>query len=113
MSLDTPRAASPSPDTPRAEAQLLEARRRLDHARGSRLAQLQALTEMDRSAADRLPAEQMAAMRQSLKEIDEAFARIENGTYGTCLGCAKTIPPERLEILPYSRFCVACQRRAG
>ncbi|MFI6942750.1 TraR/DksA C4-type zinc finger protein [Streptomyces sp. NPDC050418] len=113
MSLDTPRAAAPSPDTPRTEAQLVEARRRLDHARGSRLAQLQALTEMEQTAGDRLQSEQIEAMRRSLKEIDEAFARIGNGTYGTCLDCARPIPAERLEILPYSRLCVACQRRAG
>ncbi|SDK62378.1 TraR/DksA C4-type zinc finger protein [Streptomyces indicus] len=97
----------------RAGSQLHEARLRLEHARSSRLAQLQALKETERSAGDRLLSEQEAAMERSLREIEEAFARIANGTYGICLGCRKPIPVERLEILPYSRFCVACQRRAG
>ncbi|GAA2422373.1 TraR/DksA C4-type zinc finger protein [Streptomyces coeruleofuscus] len=95
------------------EARLHEASQRLEHARTSRLAQLQALDESGPSTDDHLSAVQKAAMERVLKEIEAAFARIEDGTYGTCLGCAKPVPPERLEILPYTRYCVACQRRAA
>jgi RNA polymerase-binding transcription factor DksA len=99
-------------DITRAETHPHVARQRLEHARSSRLAQLQALEETGQSPDDHLLSEQKAATERTLKEIEEAFARIENGTYGTCLGCAKPVPAERLEILPYTRFCVACQRRA-
>ncbi|MBC7270395.1 MAG: TraR/DksA C4-type zinc finger protein [Streptomyces sp.] len=99
-------------DATRAEPHPHEARQRLEHARRSRLAQLEALKETGQTADDHLLSEQRSAMERALKEIDEAFTRIEDGTYGTCLGCAKPIPAERLEILPYTRFCVACQRRA-
>lgn len=102
MSLDVSRA-EPHPD---------EARQRLEHARTSRLAQLDALRETGQSADDHLLSEQRTAMERVLKEIDAAFARIEDGTYGTCLSCAKPIPAERLEILPYTRHCVGCRRRA-
>ncbi|MFE2261305.1 TraR/DksA family transcriptional regulator [Streptomyces griseosporeus] len=102
MSLDVSRA-EPHPD---------EARQRLEHARSSRLAQLEALRETGQSAEDHLLSEQRTAMERVLKEIEAAFARIEDGTYGTCLSCAKPIPAERLEILPYTRHCVACRRRA-
>ncbi|MFF9622790.1 TraR/DksA C4-type zinc finger protein [Streptomyces griseosporeus] len=102
MSLDVSRA-EPHPD---------EARQRLEHARSSRLAQLDALRETGQSADDHLLSEQRTAMERVLKEIEAAFARIEDGTYGTCLSCAKPIPAERLEILPYTRHCVACRRRA-
>ncbi|MEU1199973.1 TraR/DksA C4-type zinc finger protein [Streptomyces sp. NPDC005813] len=98
-------------DVTRAEPHLHEARQRLEHARDSRLAQLQALDGTGQTSDDYLLSEQKAAMQRALKEIEGAFARIANGTYGTCLGCAKPIPAERLEILPYTRFCVACQRR--
>jgi DnaK suppressor protein len=97
----------------RADLQLHEARQRLEHARTSRLAQLQALGETGQSAEDHLLSEQKSSMQRVLKEIDEAFARIEDGTYGTCLGCAKLIPVERLEILPYTRHCVPCRRHAA
>lgn len=100
-------------DVTRAEPQLHDARQRLEHARTSRLAQLQALDESGPSADDdHLLAVQKTAMERVLKEIEDAFARIEDGTYGTCLGCAKPVPAERLEILPYTRYCVACRRRA-
>ncbi|MFI6655348.1 TraR/DksA family transcriptional regulator [Streptomyces sp. NPDC050523] len=99
-------------DVTRAEHHLHEARQRLEHARTSRLAQLQALGETAQSADDHLLSEQRTAMGRVLKEIDEAFARIEDGTYGICLGCAKPVPAERLEILPYTRHCVPCRRHA-
>lgn len=54
-------------------------------------------------------------VRESLVDIDEALARIDDGTYGRCGGCSATIPVERLLILPAARFCVTCQaqRDAG
>lgn len=97
-------------DVPRAEPRLHEARQRLEHARASRLAQLRALAESGQSADDHLLTVQRQAMERVLKEIDDAFARLEDGTYGTCVGCAKPVPAERLEILPYTRHCVACRR---
>jgi len=47
-----------------------------------------------------------------LAEIDEALARIEAGTYGTCVTCGKEIPLERLEALPYATQCIDCRRKA-
>ncbi|PZT70709.1 molecular chaperone DnaK [Streptomyces sp. SW4] len=88
-----------------------EARQRLEHARSTRLTQLRALHESAQSADDQLLSAQQAAIERVLKEIDDAFGRVDAGTYGTCLACAKPVPAERLEILPYTRFCVACQRR--
>ncbi|MGW3564640.1 TraR/DksA family transcriptional regulator [Streptomyces sp. NPDC000941] len=90
-----------------------EARQRLEHARNSRLAQLRALDETGQSTDDHLMSAQAEAIRRVLTEIDEAFARVDDGSYGTCQGCAKPVPAERLEILPYTRHCVACRRRAA
>ncbi|MEV6104208.1 TraR/DksA C4-type zinc finger protein [Streptomyces sp. NPDC051940] len=90
---------------------LHEARQRLEHARSSRLAQLHALDETARTTNDPLLSEQRNAMRETLKEIEEAFARLDAGTYGRCVGCAAPVPAERLEILPYTRHCVACRSR--
>ncbi|MFJ4277448.1 TraR/DksA family transcriptional regulator [Streptomyces massasporeus] len=100
-------------DVTRTEPHPHEARRRLEHARTSRLAQLRALDETERSSDDHLVSAQKTAMEQVLAEIEEAFARIDDGTYGICVGCAKPVPAERLEILPYTRHCVACQRRTA
>ncbi|MET7274451.1 MULTISPECIES: TraR/DksA C4-type zinc finger protein [Streptomyces] len=106
MSLDASRI-EPRPERLTAH----EARQRLEHARNTRMTQLQALGES--SQDDQLMSAQKTAIERVLKEIEEAFARVENGSYGTCLGCGKPVPGERLEILPYTRYCVACQRRAA
>jgi RNA polymerase-binding protein DksA len=50
---------------------------------------------------------------QTLKEIDAALRRIDDGTYGTCLICGKPIAAERLRALPWARLCIDDQRRAG
>ena len=45
--------------------------------------------------------------------VDEALARIEDGTFGICVRCGEPIPPERLEALPWAARCIDCQRLAG
>jgi len=45
-----------------------------------------------------------------VREIDDALARIESGTYGVCLTCGQPIPEERLAAVPYAVQCVACRR---
>lgn len=90
-----------------------EARRRLEHERTSRLTQLRALDEAGREAADQVTAAQKDAVRHVLAEIEAAFARVHDGSYGTCAGCSRPVPAERLEILPYTRFCVACPRHGA
>ena len=47
---------------------------------------------------------------QLLAEIDDALDRIEKGTYGRCENCHQEIPRERLEALPYARYCIRCTR---
>lgn len=104
-------------DTPPADARLRrttaeEIRRRLEHERETRLTQLRALDEAGPSAQEQWTTGQRDTLLRVLKEIDAAFARVQDGTYGVCGGCATAIPDERLEILPYTRFCVPCRSDA-
>lgn len=46
---------------------------------------------------------------QHLALVDAALARLDDGSYGTCLRCGKPIAPERLEALPWAAHCIACQ----
>jgi RNA polymerase-binding transcription factor DksA len=46
-----------------------------------------------------------------LAEINAAWTRLEQGTFGRCEGCQQEIAKERLEALPYARFCMACARK--
>jgi RNA polymerase-binding protein DksA len=47
---------------------------------------------------------------EELREIDEALARIADGSYATCEGCGKSIAKSRLKAIPYARLCISCQR---
>lgn len=46
---------------------------------------------------------------ESLVDIDDALARIEEGTYGICEECDEAIERPRLEALPFVRMCIKCQ----
>jgi DnaK suppressor protein len=46
-----------------------------------------------------------------LGKANRALERVEAGTYGICESCGKSIPIERLEVLPYSTLCVECAAR--
>jgi DnaK suppressor protein len=50
--------------------------------------------------------------RQLLAAVEEALARVEAGTYGTCTSCGNPIGAERLEALPSAALCIECQRTA-
>ncbi|WP_427338533.1 TraR/DksA C4-type zinc finger protein [Caloranaerobacter sp. DY30410] len=46
-----------------------------------------------------------------LRQIEDSLNRIENGTYGICEKCGKKINEERLEIIPYAKFCIECANK--
>ncbi len=46
---------------------------------------------------------------QQLELVDGALARLEAGTFGTCLRCGRPIPAARLEALPWAAHCIDCQ----
>jgi RNA polymerase-binding transcription factor DksA len=55
-----------------------------------------------------LAALHMYVARAAMEEIDDALARIDDGSYGVCQSCARLIPLECLETVPAARFCAAC-----
>lgn len=46
-----------------------------------------------------------------LREVAEALARVERGTYGTCEACGTAVSDERLEAVPATRYCVEHEAR--
>jgi DnaK suppressor protein len=72
--------------------------------------------EMDvaRSTADvETHASLIERSEDRLRLIEQALARVENGTYGTCAECGENIPTERLKALPFALLCVDCQQKRG
>ena len=50
---------------------------------------------------------------RQLRLVEEALDRLDTGDYGTCLACDEPIAEKRLRALPWARYCVTCQDRAG
>ncbi len=58
--------------------------------------------EVSRSALD--------AARLALNEIDFALARMDEGSFGVCIGCCRRIGQERLYAVPYARLLRTLRR---
>jgi DnaK suppressor protein len=44
-----------------------------------------------------------------LQEISEALKRIEEGVYGKCVVCGKSIEEKRLIAIPEAKKCIVCK----
>lgn len=53
----------------------------------------------------------VASQRTLLKEINDALARIDAGTYGICEMLGKAISVERLRHTPWARYCIEAARQ--
>lgn len=47
--------------------------------------------------------------RKLLSKIDEAIARIDDGSYGICEDCDEQIGLKRLEARPVTTLCIDCK----
>lgn len=112
-----------TPDTGAARDRLVAERQRLlalrdgleeDVAGEAENASMGELSDADQHPADvateTFNRERDASIAESvdgeLTGVDEALERLDSGTYGRCEVCGRPIPPERLEALPATRFCV-------
>ncbi len=46
-----------------------------------------------------------------LREIEDALGRLRKRSYGTCMDCGRPVARKRLEAVPWTRYCVACQEK--
>jgi DnaK suppressor protein len=114
-------------DIEQARARLLSERSRLEAVRDAadRLsAGAQEAAQRELSSSDQHPAELatetlereldqsvVLAARAELVECEDALHRIDDGTYGKCGECGKPISDERLEALPFARYCLDDQAK--
>jgi RNA polymerase-binding protein DksA len=47
-----------------------------------------------------------------LGKVERALERVAEGSYGSCESCGKSIPMNRLDVLPYATLCIDCARKA-
>jgi len=43
--------------------------------------------------------------RATLRLVQDALKRIDDGTYGTCIDCGRRISEARLEAVPWTPYC--------
>jgi DnaK suppressor protein len=48
------------------------------------------------------------SLQETLLEIKDALRKLDNGTYGSCERCDRSIAEARLEAMPAARLCIAC-----
>ena len=53
-----------------------------------------------------------ASLTETLRETEDALAKMDAGTYGQCESCAGDIGEPRLEAMPSARFCMACASKS-
>lgn len=51
--------------------------------------------------------------RELLQQVNQALARIDNGTYGICANCNRPINERRLEAIPWASLCLDCEEQLG
>lgn len=54
---------------------------------------------------------QLSSHGETLRKIDEALRKLDEGTYGICEDCGEKIDEGRLKILPFAIYCIDCQER--
>jgi DnaK suppressor protein len=71
---------------------------------------VQDVGEMSELDLNRSVAFELAARDSHLiHDIDDALARIENGTYGQCGRCGMPLYEERLKVIPTAKYGPKCQ----
>ncbi|MEV0585821.1 TraR/DksA C4-type zinc finger protein [Nonomuraea sp. NPDC050310] len=63
------------------------------------------LTDNDRAQA------MLTVAATQRRAVLDALKRLEEGTYGCCVDCAKPVPEGRLEARPEAARCVQCQSK--
>lgn len=49
--------------------------------------------------------------RHLLEMVEESLLRVHDGSFSLCLSCGSEINAKRLEAVPWTRHCIACQEK--
>ena len=71
-----------------------------------------ALDEVQNAAEREFAIRQLESQSSRFHNIKAALRRIQEGTYGECLHCQTRISVKRLNAVPWTPYCLDCQRIA-
>ncbi len=106
-------------DLRRYERLLVEKRRELSSAPGEAQSRVPAAGGLEGDLIEQANADEEAELQirlhqtdgRLLRAIEEALARISQGTYGVCEVCKQPISKARLEAVPWTHLCRECKER--
>jgi DnaK suppressor protein len=98
---------------------LTEKQRELLSVQSNDLAPVPAAGGLEGDVVDQANADAEAELQIHLHEsdgrlliaIEEALARMRQGTYGVCVVCKEPITKARLEAVPWTHLCRECKER--
>ena len=71
-----------------------------------------ALDEVQNAAERELAIRNLDRESNLLRNVRAALRRIDEGAYGICVHCEEEISPKRLNAVPWTPYCIACQEAA-
>ena len=106
-------------DLQRYKGLLLEKQRELSSVQEDAGARVPAAGGLDGDLIDQANADAEAELQirlhqtdtRLLRAIEEALARIRQGTFGVCQVCKQPVSKARLEAVPWTRLCRECKER--
>lgn len=106
-------------DLRRYKALLLEKKRELSSLQGDAGVRVPAAGGLEGDLIDQANADAEAELQIRLhrtdgrlaRAIEEALARMKQGTYGVCEVCKQPISKARLEAVPWTHLCRECKER--
>ena len=69
------------------------------------------LERVDADAQGEIELTLLQAKSEMLARVEQALARLDAGTYGSCVECDSEISERRLHALPFAVRCQACEQR--
>ena len=104
-------------DLERYKELLLDKQRELLSVKGDAAARVPAAGGLEGDLIDQANADAEAELQirlhqtdaRLLRAIEEALARIKQGTFGVCQVCKQPVSKARLEAVPWSRHCRDCK----
>src|SRR6476619_7410479 len=71
-----------------------------------------ALDEVQHAAERELAIRNLDRESNLLRNVRAALRRIEDGSFGTCVHCEEEISIKRINAVPWTPYCIACQEQA-
>jgi len=71
-----------------------------------------ALDEVQNAAERELAIRNLDRESNLLRNVRAALRRIEDGTFGVCVHCEEDISPKRINAVPWTPYCIACEEAA-